>query len=147
MLGEKMGTMTAKVINKVNPANNGLPSFESSTEGSGTLVGVEVQQMSTYKAEMLPSGSMYGECPNSGVVMAKDGIATFRATGAGSFTEDGGSKFRGSLQEVKDINELATNVLTWLDNGAQGKYLWKYIILLVIDNLWRVKVTYLKVKN
>ena len=68
MLGEKMGTMTAKVVNKVNPANNGLPSFESSTEGSGTLVGVEVQQMSTYKAEMLPSGSMYGECPNSGVV-------------------------------------------------------------------------------
>ena len=41
MLGEKMGTMTAKVVNKVNPANNGLPSFESSTEGSGTLVGVE----------------------------------------------------------------------------------------------------------
>ena len=92
MLGEKMGTMTAKVVNKVNPANNGLPSFESSTEGSGTLVGVEVQQMSTYIAEMLPSGSMYGECPNSGVVMAKDGIATFRATGAGSFTEDGGSR-------------------------------------------------------
>ena len=28
MLGEKMGTMTAKVVNKVNPANNGLPSFE-----------------------------------------------------------------------------------------------------------------------
>ncbi|MAS62888.1 MAG: hypothetical protein CMA34_04375, partial [Euryarchaeota archaeon] len=42
-----------------------------------------------------------------------------------SFTKHlpGGSKFRGSLQEVKDINELATNVLSWLDNGAQGKYL------------------------
>jgi hypothetical protein len=38
--------------------------------------------MSTYKAEMLPSESMYEKCPNSGVVMAKDGIATFRATGA-----------------------------------------------------------------
>ena len=71
MLGEKMGTMTAKVVNKVNPANNGLPSFESSTEGSGTLVGVEVQQMSTYKAEMLPSGSMYGECPNSVLLWLK----------------------------------------------------------------------------
>ena len=49
MLGEKMGTMTAKVVNKVNPANNGLPSFESSTEGSGTLVGVEVQQCQPIK--------------------------------------------------------------------------------------------------
>ena len=131
MIGEKMGTMTAKVVNKVNPANNGLPSFESSTEGSGTLVGVEVQQMSTYKAEMLPSGSMYGECPNSGVVMAKDGIATFRATGAGSFTEDGGSKFRGCCYfETTAASLMAVNgkcmAYEW-DVDSEGTATW---------NLW-----------
>ena len=36
-----------------------------------------------------------GECPNAGVVMAADGVATFRATGAGSFTADGRTSFRG----------------------------------------------------
>ncbi len=37
-----------------------------------------------------------------------------------SFTKHlpGGSKFRGSLQEVKDINDLAKNVSLWLENGA-----------------------------
>ena len=38
-----------------------------------------------------------------------------------SFTKHlpGGSKFRGSLQEIKDIDELATSVLSWLENGAK----------------------------
>ena len=37
-----------------------------------------------------------------------------------SFTKHlpGGSKFRGSLQEVKDINDLAKNVSFWLESGA-----------------------------
>ena len=29
--------------------------------------------------------------------MTAEGIATFRATGAGAFTEDGGAKFRGAV--------------------------------------------------
>ncbi|HJM45283.1 MAG TPA: tRNA-dihydrouridine synthase family protein [Candidatus Poseidoniaceae archaeon] len=37
-----------------------------------------------------------------------------------SFTKHlpGGSKFRGSLQEVKDIADLAKNVSSWLESGA-----------------------------
>ena len=34
-------------------------------------------------------------CPNQGVIMAQDGVATFRASGVGASTADGGSKFRG----------------------------------------------------
>ena len=37
-----------------------------------------------------------------------------------SFTKHlpGGSKFRGSLQSVKNIEALAENVATWLKNGS-----------------------------
>ena len=46
---------------------------------------------------MQPDGSLYGECPNSGVVMTSDGVATFRATGCGQMSGDGGAKFRGAV--------------------------------------------------
>ena len=51
--------------------------------------------MASYVAKMQADGRIYGECPNVGVVMAVDGAATFRATGAGSVTADGGTSFRG----------------------------------------------------
>jgi len=51
--------------------------------------------MASYVAKMQADGSLYGECPNAGVVMAADGVGTFRATGAGSFTADDGTPFRG----------------------------------------------------
>lgn len=41
-----------------------------------------------------------------------------------SFTKHlpGGSKFRGSLQEVKDINQLAINVSSWLEKGSNTSF-------------------------
>ena len=88
--------MTATTTTKTMPVEGNRPKFEVSAHGSGKLAGVDVQTMATYQAEMLPNGSMYGECPNAGLIMAKDGVATFRANGAGAMTEDGGSKFRGT---------------------------------------------------
>ena len=96
MLGEKMGSMTATAVTKVLPTDGTLPKFEVTAQGSGTLAGVQVQMMSTYYADMKADGSMYGECPNAVLIMASDGIATGRATGAGSTDSDGGSKFRGA---------------------------------------------------
>lgn len=61
---------------------------------------------------------MYGECPNSGVFMTGEGIATFRATGAGAFTEDGGTKFRGAV-----YFSAAALSLVWL-NGMCLVYEW-----------------------
>jgi len=95
MLGEKMGSMTATTTTKTM-STDGLPKFETTGQGTGKLAGVEIQWMSTYCADMKADGSLYGECPNAGVVMAADGVATFRATGSGGMTEDGGSKFRGA---------------------------------------------------
>ena len=90
-LGAKNGLLKATANNKALPANGALPRFEVASLGTGTLLGVEVQSNATYIAEMRADGSMYGELPNSGVIMAKDGIATFRAAGAGHLLPDGGS--------------------------------------------------------
>ena len=92
---EKIGSITA-ITNAISlPANGTNPRFEvHAISGSGTLVGADVFQiMATYSAEMRGDGTIYGECPNAGVVIAADGVATFRATGIGSFTEEGGTTF------------------------------------------------------
>ena len=96
MLGEKVGSIKGPTSMKALPAVNGSPSFETNAAGlSGTLAGAEVMSFATYSATMRADGSFYGECPNSGVIMTADGVATFRATGTGAPTADGGFSFRG----------------------------------------------------
>jgi hypothetical protein len=94
---EKIGSIKAVTTVKLLTANGKNPVFEvSAISGKGTLAGVEIMQtMSTYTAELGPDGVIYGECPNAGMLIAADGVATFRASGIGTFTEDGGSTFKG----------------------------------------------------
>ena len=128
MLGEKLGSMQLTTSNKVLSSIDGLPSFETTTMGAGTLVGAEVQGMATYTSDMRADGTLYGECPNSGVVMAQDGVATFTATGIGRFTEDGGSSFKGmvyfqtSAPSLSSLNGMAV-VYDWLVD-AEGNASW-----------------------
>ena len=107
MLGKKVAEMTAVTANKMLPSNNGQPRFETSCEGTGTMLGVEGQILATYWAQINPDGSVYGECPDSGVVLTAEGPVTFRANGAGAFTEDGGAKFRGSAFFTTAVPSLA----------------------------------------
>ena len=93
MLGEKLGSMTATSVNKVLPSEGTLPKFEVTAQGSGTIVGVPIQFMGTYLTEMKADGSMYGECPNSSILMAADGVATLKASGVGRTESDGSTKF------------------------------------------------------
>ena len=95
MLGEKLGSMTATSVTKVLPSESTLPKFEVTAQGSGTIAGVQVQFMGTYHTEMRADGSMYGECPNSALLMAADGVATLKASGVGRTEPDGSTKFRG----------------------------------------------------
>ena len=95
MLGEKLGSMTATSVTKVLPSDGTLPKFEVTAQGSGTITGVPVQFMGTYQTEMRADGSMYGECPNSSLLMAADGVATLKASGVGRTEPDGSKKFRG----------------------------------------------------
>tara|TARA_E500000178_G_C16882395_1_gene689632 strand:- start:499 stop:849 length:351 start_codon:yes stop_codon:yes gene_type:complete len=99
-------------------STDGLPKFETTGQGTGKLAGVEIQWMATYWADMKADGSLYGECPNAGVVMAADGVATFRATGAGAMTSDGGSKFRGTVYFDTKASSLASL------NGKAIAYEW-----------------------
>ena len=119
MLGEKVGTFTGTTTDKVMPAQGGLPSFETSAQTSGKLAGAECQSMATYSAQMQPDGSLYGECPNSGVVMTSDGVATFRATGCGQMTGDGGAKLHLSEEKYLYNQISAYSRKNILDNWAR----------------------------
>ena len=130
MPAEKIGSIKTTTTTKVLPANGLNPTFEvSAPDGSGTLAGTEVQSMATYSSELRPDGTIYGECPNSGVIMAADGVATFRATGIGSFTEDGGVSFKGmvyfqtSAPSLSSLNGAAV-VYNW-DVDPEGNATWE----------------------
>ena len=88
-----------------------------------------MQMMATYTAEMGSDGILHGECPNAGVVIAADGVATFRATGVGTFTEDGGATFKGvcyfqtSAPSLAKLNGAAV-VYDW-DVDPEGNAAWE----------------------
>ena len=129
MLGEKIGSITASTTNKALPVEGALPKFETSATGGGTLAGAEVQMLATYSSDMRADGTLYGECPNQGVVMTKDGVATFRASGIGTFTADGGATFRGvayfqaSAPSLSSLNGTCA-VYHW-DVDAEGTATWE----------------------
>ena len=129
MLGEHVGSMTGSAQMTALPAVNGMPAAETTANTAGTLAGAEVQSMATYQATMRADGSWQGECPNSGIVMAADGVATFRATGVGSPTEDGGFVFKGvvyfetSAPSLSSLNGVAV-VYDWTVD-AEGGATWE----------------------
>ena len=130
MLGEKVGSISGPTAMNALPAVNGSPSFETVASGlSGTHAGTDVTSFATYSATLRADGSFYGECPNSGVIMAADGVATFRATGIGSPTADGGFSFRGvvyfesTAPSLSSLNGVAV-VYDW-DVDASGNASWE----------------------
>ena len=133
MLGKHVGSMTGSTTVKALPSDYGMPSLETTGMGEGTLLGHPVQFIATYGAEMQPDGSFYGECPNSGAILAPNGAATYRATGAGSPTEDGGSKFRGAVyfsshsEAFAELNGTAC-AYSW-DVDAEGTAKWEIYLI------------------
>ena len=130
MPAEKLGSLKCVTTQKVLPANGTNPRFEVTVpSGSGVLAGADiVQAMATYQSEVLPDGTIVGECPNSGVVMTSDGAATFRATGCGQMTGDGGAKFRGAVYfQTSAPSLMSVNgkcmVYEW-DVDGQGNATW-----------------------
>ena len=109
MLGEHLGTISGPTTMKALPAVGGAPTFETTVSGiPGTLAGAEVVSFATYSATRRADGAVYGECPNSGVIMTADGVATFRATGTGAPTEDGGMSFKGVVYFEPSAPSLAS---------------------------------------
>ncbi len=97
MLGDKLGTVTGKVVlQRILSAAAGAVRTESTQRGTGTLLGVEFHETSTYESELRPDGTIFGE--GQGVYMGKGGeLATWRGQGVGVLKQGGGVSFRGAV--------------------------------------------------
>jgi hypothetical protein len=121
MLGQKIVEMQGKMINqRVLPVEQGSPKFESTFEVAGSILNLPAKTIVTYWTIILPNGTIYGECPNQGVVMTQSGeAATFRAAGAGKFTNAAGAaSFRGAIYYASQSPALAAL------NGLSVVYEW-----------------------
>jgi hypothetical protein len=108
MLGEKVGAFTGKTIGqRVLPSADG-PRVETTNELTGELGGVPATWLATYNSTVRADGSLYGECPDQGLIMTPDGIGTWKGAGVGCFTDDAGSaSFRGAVYLVNVPAKLA----------------------------------------
>ena len=96
MLGEVIGEETGKVTGtRVLPCDGGAPKLESSFQGTGRYLGIEVTGVGTYWAVMRPDGTLYGEGQGVGTAKA-GGMATGTGQGIGRFTASGGVSYRGA---------------------------------------------------
>jgi hypothetical protein len=97
MLGEKIGEMSGKASSQrvLSVADGGLK-METSMQGNGTLLGVNVKETGTYVTVARPDGTQYGE--GRGVMITAAGeIATWTGHGVGKANKDGTASYRGSL--------------------------------------------------
>src|SRR5262249_16089748 len=131
MLGQKISEMQGKMTNqRVLPLEQGSPKFEVTFENSGSVLNYPAKMIVTYWSTIMPNGTLYGECPNQGVVMTQSGdTATFRGTGVGKFTNAAGAlSFRGTIYcssqsaALAALNGLAV-VYEWdVDENGKGNF-------------------------
>ena len=97
MLGDKLGNVSGKVVlRRVLSSGSGAVRTESTQRGTGKLLGVEYEDMSTYESELRPDGTLLGT--GQGIYMGKGGeMATWTGSGVGTFTKSGGVSFRGAI--------------------------------------------------
>jgi hypothetical protein len=97
MLGEQIGSERGQVLVRRVLPGDGPPKVEVSFEAQGDLVGISVTDMGTYVSTIQPDGSIYGE--GSGITRSTDNseIATWRGSGVGRFSQDGGVNYRGAI--------------------------------------------------
>ena len=119
-IGNHVGSLKGKCLNKALPSKvYGMPRIETTAECDGDLAGKPVKTLATSQAEMRSDGRFIGDCPNSGVVLAADGVATFRANGVGKPTAEGGFSFRGPVYFETTSASLASL------NGVAHFYEWE----------------------
>jgi hypothetical protein len=90
-IGESRGKRTGRRVLSTNPFK-----VEVSLETSGTLLGIEVNEVITYWSEARADGSLYGE--GQGVTITKDGeTATWKGQGVGKIVSGGAVSYRGAV--------------------------------------------------
>lgn len=70
MLGDKIGTFQGEItLQQALPSEGGVPRFETTTELSGTILGIAARMLGTYWSVVRPDGTLYGECPGQCVTI------------------------------------------------------------------------------
>jgi hypothetical protein len=127
MLGDKVGELRGKVTGRrVLPPDGPAPKVETSFEIAGALLGIEATMLGTYWSTIRPDGTLYGECPQQGLVMTAGGdLGPWSGAGVGRFVDPGGAvNFRGAIYfhgatgALACLNEVA--VLYEWEIDAQG---------------------------
>src|SRR5438067_13154771 len=97
MLGEKIGGISGRITaQRVLPNLGGGPKMETSFQATGSLLGTDLKDTSTYRTVVRPDGTHYGE--GQGVMMTKDGkMATWTGHGVGTMKKDGSATYRGAI--------------------------------------------------
>jgi hypothetical protein len=97
MLGEQIGEERGQILVRRVLSTEGAPQVEVSFEAQGQLVGISHTDIGTYTSRVNPDGTIYGE--GSGIVRSSDNseIASWRGSGVGRFTPDGGVSYRGAI--------------------------------------------------
>ena len=95
MLGELIGETKGKISNR-NVVSVEGPTIETTVSSSGSLRGVQVNEILTYVASPSSKGILHGI--GKGVINTQDGeIATFTGEGIGRFDASGLLTWRGAI--------------------------------------------------
>ena len=95
MLGELIGETKGKISNQ-NVVSVEGPTIETTVSSSGTLKGVQVNEILTYVASPSSKGILHGI--GKGVINTQDGeIATYTGEGIGMFDASGVLTWRGAI--------------------------------------------------
>ena len=112
MLGEKLGEYTGKmigvrVLGTDGHHHNHGPRMEVTIQQTGSILGVEGNDIGTYESCLQTGGHMTGK--GQGITTTKDGeIITWTATGIGRPTGKGNAaNWRGSIQYQTTSTKLA----------------------------------------
>jgi hypothetical protein len=96
MLGEQIYEARGKRTGRRVLSVEGGFKVEVSFEGTGKLLGVDVNEIGTYWSASRPDGSLYGE--GQEVALAQDGTAaTWKGAGVGKFVGAGAVSYRGAV--------------------------------------------------
>jgi len=135
MLGEMLGETQGKITgNRVLPSEGPTPKIESSYQGSGRILGVEVTDMGTFWSIFRKEGVLYGE--GQGVVMTRDGeMATWKGQGLGrikgrstAVSWRGSVLFQTSSQRLARLGSVAVNFEFEVDeDGNTYVKIWEWL--------------------
>jgi hypothetical protein len=104
MLGEKVVEEKGKVTSTRVLESSPQTKIETSFEAQGKILGIEHHTIGTYWSVIQDSGTLYGE--GNGVLMTKEGTASWRGAGSGKFLENGGVQFRGAIYYQTKVERL-----------------------------------------